>query len=405
MKDSIPDPVEVKPTRKTADFSIALGGPFYRILRRIHLSGDSLKLLRQRVIVLSLVAWLPLLLLSALEGHALGGSVSVPFLTDLEAHARFLLVLPLLIIAELVVHRRMHTVVRQFLERKLIPEDAITRFEDATASANRLRNSTLAELLLIAFVYGVGILVIWRHYMALDVATWYAVPSAEGTTKLSFTGMWYGFVSLPLFQFLLCRWYYRLFIWTRFIWQVSRIQLSLVPTHPDRVGGLGFLSMTADALIVLAIAHGAMLAGTLASKIFFLGTTLPGHMAEIVGMVIFVQFLILGPLLVFMPQLIAAKWKGIIDYGGLYARNVRELDTRWLRGGAYAADPLACINEIQTLADLDAGYQIVKGMNYMPFSWRVMLFLAVATISPLLPLLLTMMPLEELLLKIFSVLF
>ena len=404
MKNSMPDAVELKPEGKSPDFSIALGGPFYRILHRIHLSGDSLKLMRRRVFVLSLIAWLPLLLLSILEGHALGGSVSVPFLTDLEAHARFLLVLPLLIIAELVVHRRMHTVVQQFLERKLIPEDAIARFEEAIASASRLRNSTLAELLLIAFVYGVGILVIWRQYVALDVATWYAMPSAN-STKLSFSGLWYGFVSLPLFQFLLCRWYYRLFIWTRFIWQVSRIRLNLVPTHPDRLGGLGFLSMTADALVVLAIAHGALLAGTLANKIFFLGTTLPEHRVEIAAMVLFVQCLILGPLLVFTPQIIAAKWKGVIEYGGLYARNVRELDSRWLRGGAQVADPLECINEIQTLSDLDGGYQVVKGMNIIPFSWRVMLFLAVATISPLLPLLLTMMPLEEILMKIVSILF
>ena len=104
----------------------------------------------------------------------------------------------------------------------------------------RLRNSVLAEVLLIALVYGVGVLLIWRQYLALDTATWYAVPTAAGL-QLSLTGIWYGYVSLPLFQFLLIRWYFRLFIWTRFLWQVSRLDLRLVPTHPDRVGGLGFL--------------------------------------------------------------------------------------------------------------------------------------------------------------------
>ena len=71
--------------------------------------------------------------------------------------------------------------------------------------------------------------------------------------------MWYGYVSLPLFQFLLMRWYFRLFIWTRFLWQVSRLDLSLVPTHPDRVGGLGFLANTVYAFPPLAVAHGALL--------------------------------------------------------------------------------------------------------------------------------------------------
>ena len=112
------------------------------------------------------------------------------------------------------------------------------RFEAAIASAFRLRNSVLAEVLLIAFVYGVGVLISGAITGARH-GTWYATPSAEGS-KLSLAGMWYGYVSLPIFQFLLLRWYFRLFIWTRFLWQVSRIELSLVPTHPDRVGGLNF---------------------------------------------------------------------------------------------------------------------------------------------------------------------
>jgi hypothetical protein len=57
------------------------------------------------------------------------------------------------------------------------------------------------------------------------------------------------------------RWYFRIFIWMRFLWQVSRIELSLVPTHPDRVGGLGFLGNTVYAFTPLAVAHGAQLAG------------------------------------------------------------------------------------------------------------------------------------------------
>jgi hypothetical protein len=164
--------------RDPRDFSLVLGGPLFQLLRRLHLSDDALALLRQRIIVIALLAWLPLLGLSALERQTLGGSAAVPFLLDVDVHVRFLVALPLLIVAELVVHRRMRFVVTQFLERQLIPESAMTPFEGAMASAFRLRNSVLAEVLLIAFVYGVGVLIIWRQYMILDTTTWYAVLTA-----------------------------------------------------------------------------------------------------------------------------------------------------------------------------------------------------------------------------------
>src|SRR5206468_3932041 len=135
--------------------------------------------------------------------------------------------------------------------------------------------------------YGVGVLILWRQYLALDTATWYATASAEGS-KLSLAGMWYGYLSLPIIQFLLCRWYFRLIVWTRFLWQVSRIELCLVPTHPDRLGGLGFLSNTVYAFVPLAVAHGALLAGMLANRIFFVGDGLMQFKGEIAVMVIFV---------------------------------------------------------------------------------------------------------------------
>ena len=97
--------------RDPQDFSLVLGGPLFQLLRRSHLSGDALELLQQRILVITLLAWLPLLVLSALEGQALGGSAAIPFLLDVDVHVRFLVALPLLIVAELVVHQRMRFVV------------------------------------------------------------------------------------------------------------------------------------------------------------------------------------------------------------------------------------------------------------------------------------------------------
>jgi hypothetical protein len=386
------------------DFSLVLGGPLFQLLLRAHLSDDALTLVRQRIIVIALLAWLPLLVLSTLEGQVLGGSVAVPFLLDVEVHARFLVAMPLLIAAELVVHRRMRPLLQQFLERHLIPESAMTRFNAAITSAFRLRNSVLAEVLLLAFVYAVGILIVWRYYLALDAATWYATPSVEGT-KLSLAGMWFGYVSLPMFQFLLLRWYFRLFIWMRFLWQVSRIELSLIPTHPDRLGGLGFLSGTVYAFAVLAVAHGALLAGNLANRIFYLGATLPEFKLEIAVMVVFLLCVVIGPLLVFTPQLAQAKRTGNREYGALAERYVREFDAKWLRGGAPADERLVGSGDIQSLADLDGSLEVVRTMRLAPVTKEAVFRLVVATLAPIVPLGLTMMPLEELLKTLVGVLF
>src|SRR5512140_849821 len=106
------------------DFSLILGGPLFQLLRRAHLSGDVADLVWRRVIALALITWLPLLALSIAEGHAWGDSVKVPFLFDVDVHARFLLALPLLIVAELVVHQRMRVVVGTFVKRGLVPDEA-----------------------------------------------------------------------------------------------------------------------------------------------------------------------------------------------------------------------------------------------------------------------------------------
>jgi len=387
-----------------ADFSLVLGGPLYQFFRRSHLSGDTFELAARRVIALSLFAWLPLLLLSAITGGLWGGATAVPFLTDVEVHVRLLVAMPLLILAELVVHRRMRLVVRQFLDRKLIPEDARPRFDDAIAALMRLRNSTAIELLLIALVYGVGVFGIWRVYAVLDQTAWITVP-AVGSSGLSLAGMWYTFVSVPLFQFMLLRWYFRLFVWGRFLWQVSRIEMNLVPTHPDRVGGLGFLSSTAFAFVPLALAHGAVLSGMIAQRILHVGTSLMEFKVEIAVVVVFVQCLVFVPLLLLAPQLAQAKRNGIREYGTLAQRYVREFDAKWLRGGAPPTEGLIGSADLQSLADLGNSFEVVRTMRAALVTRDAIVQLGIATIIPLAPLLLTIMPLEELVKKLFGILF
>jgi hypothetical protein len=393
-----------RPSPLEEDFSIVVGGPLFQALRRAHLTGDALELVRRRIVVFALVAWLPLLLLAALGGKAWGGGVAVPFLYDIDVHARFLVALPLLIVAELVVYRRMRAIVAQFVTLGLVRGAVRERFDQAIASAMRLRNSVFAEVLLIALVYGVGVLFVWRHYAALATPTWYATPE-EGTLRLGLAGWWYVLVSLPLFQFILVRWYFRLFIWARFLWHVSRMDVAYAPMHPDRNGGIGFVSRIGYAFAPLLLAQGTLLAGMMANRILFEGATLASFKLDIAGFVALMVGVVLAPLLVFIPPLARVKREGLREYGHLAKRYVDEFDAKWLQGMAAGAEPLVGSADVQSLADMGNAYEVVRTMRLLPITRDALIQLVVMTLLPVAPLLLTMISAEELLGQILKVLF
>jgi hypothetical protein len=382
-------------------FSLFAGGPFFQLLRRCGLSGEGLELVYRRTIVLTLLAWLAPFVLSAVHGQAWSGSVEIPFLLDAETQARFLVALPLLVFAEFVVHQRMSIAIGQFVERRLIPENARERFEAAQASAFRLRNSLWAEAILVVLVFLVGPYLVSEQFEPVQAITW----RAGAGSALSPAGTWFNYVSMPIFQFLLCRWYFRLIIWARFLWQVSRIDLHLVPTHPDGAGGLGFLATIVPAFMAVAVAHGALLSGRIAQRIFHSGATLFQFQVEIGLMVGLMFILLLGPLLFFMPMLAQARRTGLAEYGALAAHYVNEFDSKWLRGQAPANEPLIGSNDIQSLADLANSFDVVKGMNLALVSKDTLIWLVAYTLGPVAPLVLTLIPLDVLLKKLISILF
>ena len=383
--------------------SLVAGGPIYRLLRRTHLSGDEMQWTGRRMILLALLAWLPLLLLSVIDGRAWGSTVAVPFLWDLEVHAKLLIAVPLLIAAEVTVHRRLLPIVRQFLERNLIPDTERSRFDAAIASAMRLRNSVLAEALLLAFVYFVGVLFIWRTQSTLDVSSWYA-DATGGQLRLRPAGWWEALVSLPLAQFLLVRWYFRLFIWGRFLWQVSRMKLNLMATHPDGMAGLHFLGLSRRAYTQLLVAQGVVLSGLIANRIFYDGASLMEFKPELFGTVVVMVFAIMGPLLAFTPKLQTTRRRGLEECGTLGQRYAKEFDDKWFRGGAASGEPLIGSADIQSLADLRNSFVVVRDIELTPFTMKTVLSMAVTTLLPVAPLLLTMFSAEQLIERVLKVL-
>jgi len=187
--------------KQSDDFSLVLGGPLFQFFIRARLTTNTLNLVKRRVIVISLFAWLPLLVLSVLSGEAVGGVIKVPFFYDVDVHVRFLVALPLLLVAELLVHKRIRIFVRQFIERGIVPPRSRPEFEAIIGSAMRLRNSMVIEVLLIVLVLTAGHY-LWSSQMALEAATWYAAV-VDGQHRFSPAGYWYAYVSIPIFQFLL----------------------------------------------------------------------------------------------------------------------------------------------------------------------------------------------------------
>jgi hypothetical protein len=383
------------------DFSLVLGGPLYQIFRKAHISGDHLELLYRRILGFVLIAWVPLVLLS-LKSLFLGHENRIAFFTDVEVQARFLVALPVLIYAELIVHERITKVVRRFVERRIISAEEVPAFDEEIESACRLRNSVPIEVGLIVLVYTLG-LWLWLNRIAIDGATWYA--NAGGRRNLTPAGYWYTFVSIPLAQFVLLRWYFRIIIWFRFLWRVSRLKLNLIASHPDRCAGLAFLGRSSYAFTPLLFSQGTMLAGIVAGRVLFMGENLKSFELQIAGFIAFFVFAILAPLVMFTPMLAQAKRKGLAEYGQVAQDYVENFEKKWIRREPLPSDEMLGSGDIQSLADLGNSYSVVKEMRPVPFGLQDISRLAIATAAPFAPLLFTLFSPQELLEKVINVLF
>jgi len=353
------------------------------------------------LIIITLLAWLPLLLLATLGSSA--GSVSrLSFFRDVEVHARFLIALPVLVAAELIAHSRIRPIVRRIVERRIVLPKDLPRLEIAFQSAIKLRNSIPVELGLLLIVYTFG-LWLWQNRVAITSATWYALPG--GRWHLTPAGYWYVLVSIPILQFLLLRWYLRFLIWYRFLWHISRFDLNLIPSHPDRCGGLAFLGKSAYAFGPVLFAQGAMLAGLVASRVLYRGESLLSFKLQIGGFIAFFVFVILGPLVMFTPGMARARRKGLADYGLLAQRYVEGFEQKWIAHDRLPMEELLGAADIQSLADLANSYAVIKEMRAVPFGLDDITRLAAATAAPLVPLLLTIFSPEELIMRIVKVVF
>jgi hypothetical protein len=380
------------------DFSLVLGGPLYQLYLRTRLARPPLELLRRRILAFVSITLLPPALLSLLTGHLASGPA--PFLLDLT-NLQFVTTLPLLVAAELIVHRRIRPLVPEFVNRDLIAVEDRARFDGLVAWALHLRNSIVAELALVLVAFTAGYW-LWRSFASLHVATWYSAP-VDGSMRLTVAGYWLAFVSLPISRFILLRWYFRLFVWYAFLWRVSRLRLRLNALHADRAAGLGFLAESVVAFTPVLVAQSAFFAMVLGNQIWHGGAKLSDFAHGVVVVMTFLMLVVLLPLTFFAAQLIDARLRDCRRYGQLASRYSNTFDEKWLGAGVKPSESLLGTSDIQSLSDLANSYEVVRATRFVPFGKTTIVRLAICIALPLLPLTLTMVPLHKLLAALVNI--
>src|SRR5215472_12324166 len=163
------------------------GGPLYRIERRVGLIKAHAPLMVRRAVLAAALTWLPLLILSIIEGTAWGHSVPVPFLRDFGAYTRFLLALPLFLLAEILLGPRIAGSAEHFVTSGVVIQKDFDEFDAAVANSLHLRDSVLAEIVILILSYTVTITAF--RSTAVHVSTWYATQTDAGRA-ISLPGWW-----------------------------------------------------------------------------------------------------------------------------------------------------------------------------------------------------------------------
>jgi hypothetical protein len=347
-------------------------------------------------VAIGLLAWVPLLVLAAIERTLVSGP-TIAVRQSFGTHARLILAIPLFFFAESLFAKRISEILRKMRQEQLIAPRDLPRFMNAWRQARRWWNSWRVEAALVA-VTVVSLYVGLRTDLPAGVSTWRT--TAEG--HLSFAGWWYTLVSLPFFQFLLWRWAWRLLIWGRLLWRISRLDLQLIPTHPDRAAGLGMLGVAHVDLSPLSFACSAMLAATFAEQVMFGGAAVRQFAVSAAGILVGTVAVSIAPLLLFSRRLLEVKQRGLLDYGSLATGYVRAFDTKWLRGGAPRDEPILGTADLQSLADLGNSFSVISDMRLVPIAWSQIILLGASSLLPMLTLVLFEFPVNELIIRVFK---
>lgn len=376
-------------TIDTSDFSLTSCGPIDRLQARLGIGSTEPPGLVYRAIALALIAWLPLLVMAIVMRRDTPPAVT--FAQDIASHVRFLLVIPMLVLAEGSVGRRTRMVALGFATSGLIRREDEAHYVSILGRTRKLADSFLAEMAILLVAFAAIRLTV--HTLTTDGSMlWYEEAGGTGA-KLSIAGWWYAYGASTIALFLLFRWAWRFSVWSWFLRRVAKMKLRIMVTHPDRAGGLAFVTVGHNAFSVCVLALSAMVAAALANRVLYEGVHLKEYQSAIAGFIVILAALPVVPLVSFLPPLVVAKRKGLLQYGELASRYVEMFEEKWI--GHRPDDSLLGSGDIQSLADLGGSFERLDTMRAVPFDRRTIITFASAAAIPMLPLLLTVMPLRE----------
>jgi hypothetical protein len=376
-----------------ADEELFDGGPPLGTLKALGLVRPAERHTAHRALIATIIGWMPLAVLATAEELAYPGGTARSFFTDVAVHARFLIALPLFVLAEADAIQRFGQIACHFLSAGFVQEKDRERYADVVGSTRRLLDSRAAALAALALAYALVFLLL-SSLRAVDVPAWHWA-GGRSSRSLSMAGWWHWLVSIPLLLLLLWGWLWRLLLWWRFLALMARLELRLVPAHPDRAGGLKFVSESIRGYRLLAFAIGAIVAGTEMNLTLKAGQPPLDFKNAAIGVAVFVAALGAGPLLVFFANLQGLKRRGILEYGALGREVGAEFERRWLHRAARPDGNALETSEFSAMTDL---YQVVANVHEMkplPFGWRDLIPLLLAGLLPFVPVALMAVPLKD----------
>ncbi len=343
------------------------------------------------------ITWLPLFFLTWTPASLLHWPAAGSFIADIAVHARYLLAVPLLILAEATCIPQLGLIAQHFLDADIVIESERGQFGAALVSTRKWRDSWIAECAVIACAYLIVLSVSLSDSQRLPE---WMLSTGHGASRFSPAGWWHQLVSLPALLMLLFGWVWRLFLWARLLWLVSRLNLHLLAVHPDRAAGLMFVGYSVRAWALPALAPGVIVAGTLANQIVYHNAPLAAFQFVIPGVAITLVLLCIAPLVVFSTNLVAAWRTAVLQYGALAERVGHRFERDWFaRPQEFFADPM----ETQSFSATTDLYQVVSNvyaMRVLPVDLISTGYLALVVLLPFLPLVVISQPLGFMLEKL-----
>ena len=371
-------------------FSLVRGGPFRALMRAAHLVRDDGRDTGRQSVALAAITWVPLVALGIVERittHRWN-----PLLLDPAVHARLLLTIPLLVVAERVLHWLSARCIACFV-RYDFAEQGTPAVQRVVARATHLRDARLPEAALAVAAFATGQVALWGHVNLLD-----AMSGSGAATSPSAARIWWAFVALPVAQFLLFRSLWRWVIWSILLWGLARLGIRPVALHPDRRGGLAFLGEPVFGFALVVMAVDCFIAGTFGGQMIFQHASLKSFAIPCMEIAFVSLILALGPLFTFSGSLMRARVAAAPQYDKLALDYSRSFHRKWIQSGTN--EELLGSADIQSMADLANMYSIVRTMRFVPFGVREPLAILIAAWLPMAPLLLAVVPLSELLRRV-----